>query len=995
VANDKRIVFDPFWLDLPNECLWNGPEAIKLRPKAFAVLHYLLGHPGKLVTKDELLNAVWPGTFVAEGVLKVTIRQLRDVLGDDPKSPRFIETAHRRGYRFIGRIAETVPVQTTDQEARRIHVALGSPKIAAVNQRVVGRDRALSHIETCWRRCLQGERQIAFVTGEAGIGKTALVDAFARSIAADGNIRIARGQCLEQYGTGEAYLPVLDAIGRLCREQKQVVDVLRDHAPMWLLQMPSLVDASERESLSRGLSGATRERMLREMGEALETLTSELPLMLILEDLHWSDYSTLDLISYVARQRHPARLMLIGTYRPVELILSGHPLKAVKSELMAKQQCEELPLEYLSEDAIARYLSIRFPMNRFPARLAALIHERTEGSPLFMVNAVDYFVAQGFIKERDDCWELVAGIEKVQVGVPDSIKQMIEKQIDHLSADEQRILEIASVAGAEFSILAVASGLDQDRTLLEAGCDELARHRQFIQDHGVQELSNGQTVGRYGFIHALYQNVLYDRLSPSRRAQVHQRIGDWSEALYGEDAGEIAAELAMHFDRAGNLTQAIKYLHQAAKNDIRRFAYREAVALSRRGLELVKRLPNTPERARQELGLHVTLGVPLTATQGYAASDVGSTYARARELCRELGDTPEIAQVLWGVWTFYLVRAELGTAREIAEECLRVAEHVPYSSLAMEVTLIHLGEFHPALEHFKNALSLYDPERHSDDMLRYAQDSSVSMQSHGAWALWFVGQPDEAVNRMQSALALAHDLSEPHGLAHAFLFAAILYQLRRENRMAQGYAEAAVAIATEHQLLLYQAMASVVRGWAKMEPDQEEEIDKIRRGLEAYQATGTQLVRPQLLALLAEALHIAGLVKEALYVVAEALSVAQRNSEHYYDAELYRLKGALLLVEASEPALAQAAAGGSFEAERSRRLLIQAEECFDESIKIAQRQKARSLELRASTHLARHYQNQGRVEDARVLLSKIYSTFTEGFDTSDLRDAKALLSEIS
>jgi len=180
-----------------------------------------------------------------------------------------------------------------------------------------------------------------------------------------------------------------------------------------------------------------------------------------------------------------------------------------------------------------------------------------------------------------------------------------------------------------------------------------------------------------------------------------------------------------------------------------------------------------------------------------------------------------------------------------------------------------------------------------------------------------------------------------------------------------------------------------------MEPDQEEEIDKIRRGLEAYQATGTQLVRPQLLALLAEALHIAGLVKEALYVVAEALSVAQRNSEHYYDAELYRLKGALLLVEASEPALAQAAAGGSFEAERSRRLLIQAEECFDESIKIAQRQKARSLELRASTHLARHYQNQGRVEDARVLLSKIYSTFTEGFDTSDLRDAKALLSEIS
>src|SRR6185369_15116336 len=281
----------------------------------------------------------------------------------------------------------------------------------------------------------------------------------------------------------------------------------------------------------------------------------------------------------------------------------------------------------------------------------------------------------------------------------------------------------------------------------------------------------------------------------------------------------------------------------------------------------------------------------------------------------------------------------------------------------MEVTLIHLGEFLPALKHFENALSLYDPERHSGDSLRYSQNSSVSMQSHASWALWFVGQPDEAQNRMQSGLALAHELSEPHGLAHAFIFSAILYQLRRDNRMAQGYAEAAYAIATEHQLLLYQAMAAVVRGWAKIEPEQEEEIQKIRRGLDAYQATGTQLVRPQLMALLAEALHIAGHVKEALHIVGEALAVAQRHGEHYYDAELCRLKGELLLVEASIPALAQAASGEAFEVERSRRISIQAEECFHQSIQIAQQQKARSLELRTSTHLARYYQKQGRLKE--------------------------------
>jgi predicted ATPase len=289
-------------------------------------------------------------------------------------------------------------------------------------------------------KMLDGERQIVFVTGEPGIGKTALVDTFARSIAADRSIRIGLGQCLEQYGTSEAYLPVLEAIGRLCREQEEVVDVLRAHAPMWLLQMPSLVSASDREVLSRQVLGATRERMLREIGGALEALTEDLPLVLILEDLHWSDYSTLDLISYLARQRQSAKLMVIGTFRPAELIASGHPLKAVKQELAARQQCEELSLDYLSENSVGEYLSVRFPNHRFPAELAGLIHERAEGNPLFMVNAVDYLVTEGLISECEEHWELVVEIEKVEVGVPDSIKQMIEKQIDHVDANDQRLL---------------------------------------------------------------------------------------------------------------------------------------------------------------------------------------------------------------------------------------------------------------------------------------------------------------------------------------------------------------------------------------------------------------------------------------------------------------------------------------------------------------------------------------------------------------------------
>ncbi|MFY9555657.1 MAG: AAA family ATPase [Blastocatellia bacterium] len=997
MGHERRITFDPFCLDLANECLWRGPRAIKLRPKAFAVLNYLLGRPAQLVTKEELLNAVWSEAFVGEAVLKVAIRQIREALDDDPKSPRFIETAHRRGYRFIGRIQEGGQMAAGDLEAGSDKAGSASPLGAAYYPpRVVGREQPLSRMRSWFEKMLGGERQIVFVTGEAGIGKTALVDAFARSIASH-RVRIRRGECLEHYGTSEAYLPVLEAIGRLCREERQLVDVLRAHAPMWLLQMPSLATASDRDLLSGEEFGATRERMLREMGNALEALAADLPLVLILEDLHWSDYSTLDLITYLASQRQAAQLMLIGTYRVAELIVSGHPLKAVKQELLAKQLCEELPLEYLSEEAIAKYLSVRFPANRFPAALARLIHERTEGNPLFMVNAVDYLVSAGLIGEHQKGRELVVEIDKVEVGVPDSIKQMIEKQVNHLDLNQQRMLEAASVAGAEFSTLAVVAGLGEDRAAVEARCDELVRQHQFIQDRGVQVLPNGEAVSRYGFIHALYQNVMYERVSASRRVQLHRRIGEEGEQVYGERAREIAAELAMHFERSSNYRRAVKYLQQAAENAIRRFAFREAVGLARRGLELLQRLPDSPERAQQELWLHIALGVPLIAIEGYAAPDVGSVYLRARELCRQLGETPKISQVLSGLWSFHTVRAELETAREIAEEFLRLAERLPYPGLAMrghlamEVTLMHQGEFALALEHFEKALLLYDPERHLHDAFRYTLNQGVATRCQAAWTRWFLGQPDQALDLIHEALTLARELSEPHGLAHSFFYAAILHQLRREEQLAHERAEAALAVSSEHGLAMYQAFATITRGWALIEQGlQEEGIEQMRQGLAAHKATGTVVTRPHFLALLAEALGKARQFEEGLRVLEEALELAHRNGEKCYLAELYRIKGELLLMHATNRDGPRAATDGK-EVGESERPEIAAEGCFDQSIKIAQQQNAKSWELRTAMSLARLYQKQGKRQEARILLTKIYGTFTEGFDTMDLREAKALL----
>ncbi len=999
----RRLRFGLFEVDLRAGELTKRGLRIRLQEQPFQVLAMLLARPGELVTREELRARLWGQTVVDfDHGLNKAVNKIREALGDSADSPRFVETVARRGYRFLADVAplDVAADKRPDSETSAVP---GSPRRAAhFPEGVVGRDEAIAWMRGWLDKALGGERQTVFVSGEAGVGKTALVDAFIHGAASDRSIRVGRGQCLEHYGKAEAYLPVLEAVGRLCREESQLVDVLRAHAPTWLVQMPSLLNPSARESLSREVTGATRERMLREMGEALNALTSDLPLIVVLEDLHWSDYSTLDLISYLARQREPAKLMLIGTYRSVELALSGHPLKAVKQELLASQQCEELPLQYLGEDAVAKYLASRFSSNRFPAGLATLIHDRTEGNPLFMVNVVDYLVAEGSIVEHALHWDLAVELEKVEVGVPDSIKHMIEKQVDHLDAEDRRTLEAASVAGAEFSMVALAAGVQEDPAIVEARCDALARRRQFIEDCGVQELPSGDAVARYGFIHALYQNVLYDMVPPSRRVQLHRRIGEEMEQLYGERAGETAAELAMHFERGGSTEQAVKYLQQAARNDIRRFAYRGAVALARRGLELLSKLPDTPERERQELSLQLTLGVPLIATQGYAAPDVGAVYLRARELNQQLGDTSDVTEILWGLWTFHALRADLETARGIAEELLRRGERLPYPELAMrghwalEITFMHMGEFALAIEHYEKALLLYDPRRHVNDGFLFALNPGVAMPCFVAWALWLRGQPDQALVRIQQALTLARELSEPLGLAHALLFAAVLHQFRREERLALENADAVIAVSSEHGLVLYRAMATVVRGWALFQQGRPEEaIEQIRQGLAALQATGTELVRPKWLGLLGEALSKSGQTEEGLLLLEEGLGLAQRSGERYFEAELYRIKGEMLLAHSAGRGASQAGAGRQAAADAESLLVAQAEGCFNQAIKIARQQHAKSWELRSAMSLARLHRGPEKRAEALGLLAGIYGGFTEGFATADLREAKTLLDGLS
>jgi predicted ATPase/DNA-binding winged helix-turn-helix (wHTH) protein len=994
-------------LDLVNECLWCGEERISLRGKTFAVLRCLLEHPGQLVTKEALFNAVWPGTYVGESALTICIRELRQALGDNSKTPQFIETVHRRGYRFIAPVAASAaPVSSSKFQVSSPPPAsaLYAPRSTLDAPRLVGREAELTQLHGWLEATLRGERQIIFVTGEPGIGKTMLVEAFLGRAAAMGDLWIGRGQCIEHYGVGEPYMPVLEALGRLCwePEDNQLIDLLSQHAPTWLAQMPSLLSVTDLEVLQRKVQGASRERMLREMAEAVEALTVERPLVLVLEDLHWSDVSTLELLSALARRQERARLLVIGTYRPVEVLGDGHPLRAVKQELQLHRHCGELQLEPLTQRDVAEYLAVRFVGSPLPARLARTIHQRTEGNPLFMVNAVDYMIAQGVMVEVDGQWELKTAVEEVAVRVPESIRQLIEKQIERLSSEEQWVLEVASVVGAVFSAAAVAAGLGGEVGEVEARCARLVRRDQFLRTSGMEEWPDGTVAARYGFLHALYQEVLYERVPVGQRINLHRRIGEREERAYGERVREIAAELAGHFERGRDSHRTVRYLEQAAENAIQRSAHVEAIRHLTKALELLKTLPDTPERTRQELTLQTALGVPLVATKGYAAPEVGEAYTRARELCRQVEETPQLFPVLVGLFRFYLVRAEHKTARELGEQLLSLAQSVQDPALLLEAhfplgaILYCLGEFAPAREHLEQSIARYDPQQHRSHALVYGTDPGVFCRSWTTHVLWFLGYPDQALERSQEALALAQELSHPFSLALALDYATILHQFRRERQAVQERAAAAIALCTEQGFAYYLAWGTVMQGWALAEQGQREEgIAQMRQSLAALRATGAELRQPYYLAMLAEACGKAGQAEEGLTILAEALDTAHRTGERFYEAELYRLKGQLTLQ--SKASLGQVQ--GKSKTSQSKSTVAdpqaEAEACFHKAIEIARRQSAKSLELRAGTSLARLWQRQGKKAKAHYLLSEVYNWFTEGFDTADLQDAKTLLDELS
>jgi predicted ATPase len=643
--------------------------------------------------------------------------------------------------------------------------------------------------------------------------------------------------------------------------------------------------------------------------------------------------------------------MVIGTYRPVDVILSDHPLKSVKRELQAHGLCQELALEYLTGEAVAQYLDARFPGHRLPKRLGRLIHRRSEGNPLFMVNLVDFLVDEGTIDRREEGRLMLGDLAEIESSVPDSIKQLIERQIERLSPDERRVLAGASVVGMECSSTAIAAGLDQQIAWVDEQCEALVRRHQFLSPPRLVELPDGTMTSRYKFSHVLYLDVPYGLLPPMRRAQIHGRIGQSGEAIYGDRVGEIAAELAMHFEQARDMPRAVKYLLQAAENARHRSAQHEAAALASRGLRALATLPDTPTRAQQELNLRVILGVSLMAIKGFAAAEVEDIYQRARALCAEQGASTQSFTVHWLLGLFHYFRAEMQQAHEIARQLLAMAADLgdPFvvieANRAVGVTLVDLGRFDEALTHLDTVSALYETASYRVQASFAGQDPKVVSECFAARALWALGDPDRAMERLGRGLSLADALSHVESQVVATYFAAHLHQLRGEPSQTQERAETVIALADEYGLELWLAFGHIHRGWALAEQGQVDEgIQELRRGLADYEATGARLWRAHFLGLLAQAFGRAGRIEEGLTAAADALTLVQQTGENFSTAELYRLQGELLALRA---------------ADGNKSVAPKARESFERALSIARTQRATSWERRTDTSLARVRDRQG------------------------------------
>lgn len=972
---DHRICFGPFSIEPQNARLRSHHQVLSLTPKAFAVLDYLVESAGQLLTRDTIFAQVWPTTVVTDAALTVCIREIRNVLGDDAKNPRYIETVQKRGYRFI---CETYNRPDTFEN---------NPKTSTFrysDHSIVGRDRPLRQMKQCVETALSGKRQLVFVTGEPGIGKTTLVDAFMRQTLQSTEPMVAKGHCIEHYGTGEAYLPLLDAIGGLgLKEGHAFTEILARYAPTWLEQLPALWTSLDSPGPQARSADIHQQRMLREITEALEVICEKRLLILILEDLHWSDHATIDLLSFVARRSHPVNLLIVATYRPADADRQNHPVKNLKQDLQPRDRCTSIPLEFLNQQHIVNYLSAIFPGHYFPRQFPDLIHQHSDGNPLFMVNLLKYLQNADCLKKVDGQWLLVKKLTAQDRCMPDDIQLMVNQQIEQLDRESQTLLETASIASepggiaAPFTLNEVATALGIDDLDAEPRLERLARNGHFLNSIRVTEWPDGSVTNGYEFTHALYQNVLYERVSMVRRARIHYQLGLHLENAYLGHSAEIANKLAVHFEIGRDYPRAVRYLQETAETAARRGANREAILTLNKARQLLTKLPQTDDRDRQEIALLLLLAPAITASQGNATPEIEACYLRARELCNKLGEKTELFRVLFGLRSFYIICGNLSKAHRLAESLMGLATTLNHPNFLIEARVglasseFFAGNHQASHQHALKGIALYENDTHANHATLYGLDPGVFCYARAGQTIWPLGYPDQALNYEQRAVELAESLDHPYSLVFAIHNRSQVLLYRRDGEAALASTWRGKELALQHEFSFLSAWAFHLSAWAyALVGDSESALSEINQAIGSKRPNA--LVTDSYLALfLAETFRLLGDAKSGLS------SLATPREEHSYDTERLRLQAEFILLH-----------------DDSKTATRQAEALFKEALKKSRQEGVRAYELRTAISLAKLLMRSKRNQEAYDYLVSIVHWFQEGFDTSELQEANQLLAQL-
>jgi adenylate cyclase len=974
--------FGSFVVKLRAGEVYRDGAQVRLQEQPFKILAILLAHPGEVVTRDELRETLWPqnqyGDF--DHGINVAIAKIREALGDSSEEPQFVETVGRRGYRFIPAI-EPVLERTSPSS----YAVSTVPSLRPTQNHLVGREKERAELAAAFESAAGGRGILVCIAGEPGIGKTTLVQDFLSGLQISGkSFGLAIGRCSQRLAGEEAYLPLLEALDSLLRIDNGIEKQLREFAPTWYAQLLPLSESDPSDvRLKEYVNSATQERLKREFGAFIHRVTVQNPLVLFFDDVHWADPSTVDLLSYLGTKFESTRILVIVTYRPSELLRLKHPLRELKRDLQVHNLCREIEVEFLAAGDVERYIELEFPQNCFPREFSDAIHVRTEGSPLFMVDLLRYLRDRKVIMKTDDDmrWHLAGSIPNLGQDIPQSISSVIERKIEQLSDREREVLATAAIQGYEFDSATLARGLQADSAEIEAQLERLDRINDFVKRIGEHEFPNGGLTVRCRFIHVLYQNALYATVTPTRRVLVSGLLARALEEFYGEKSPAFALQLGFLYETARDSSRAADYFRLAAAHAAQIFAYHEAVALAQRGLALLRNIPDTPRRTRTEFDLQVTLALALQITRGYWAQETGATITKARLLYQGLGHPHELSQVLFSVWLHYIGAPELQNARQTAEQFLAIAQAAKDPGLLvmahgiLGVTMQHQGELVGAYQHFEEALRHHDPTNYKHYLELYRFEPGIYVRSESVRTLWMLGYPDQARRRSEETLALASTIPSPPASAFIRLLTAILCQFLRQPEEARQIAEECILLCDQHGVATERGQVMFQYGWAIAELGQVEKgISMIRAALDAEHAAGGEINHPQKIACLAEIHCRTANAEEGLKAIEDGLMFSVRTGNSHHDAELWRLRGEFLKIQDK---------------------VSESDACFNKAIEIAQQQSAKSLELRASTSLARLWQKQGKHQEAKQLLGNIYAWFTEGFDTADLREAASLLQKLS